>query len=93
MAWLADFNRDPPSQFGGHAKSRAKHAQDQRVAGANQFHAAAHADTQRLQTLRIFVVRLDAAHDGADLWGQFIKPHHVGGMVNNCHSNDKISFP
>ena len=75
MAGLADFDADARGELGGQAEPRAEHFQDDRVAGADEFHAAAQAHAQRLEALRFLVVGLDAAHDGADARRQLIEPH------------------
>ena len=93
MAGLADFHRDAPGEFSGQAQPGTEDFQDERIARADQFHAAAHAHAERLEALGILVVRLDAAHDGADARWQLIKPHRGGWLFNSCHNDDKISFP
>ena len=93
MAGLADFHADARGQFGGDAQPRAENFQDERIARADEFHAPAHADAERFQAVGVLVVGGDAAHDGADARRQFIEPHRGGRLVNNCHNDDKISFP
>ena len=93
MAGLADFHVDARGQFGGDAQPRAENFQDERIAGADQFHAAAHADAERFQALRVLVIGGDAAHHGADARRQFIEPHRGDRLFNSCHNDDKISFP
>ena len=93
MAGLADFHADAGRQFGGQAQPGAENFQDERIAGADEFHAATHANTQRFQTVGVLVVGLDAAHDGAEARRQFIEPHRGDRLSNSCHNDDKISFP
>ena len=93
MAGLANFDADARGERGGQAEPRAEHFEDDRVAGADEFHAAAQAHAHRLEALHFLVVGLDAAHDGADMRRQLIKPHRGGRLFNSCHNDDKISFP
>ena len=59
MAGLADFHLHVGGERGGHAQPRAEHFQDERVADADQFHAAAKAHAQRLEALHFLVVGRD----------------------------------
>ena len=93
MAGLADFHADARREFGGHAQPGAEYLQDERIARPDELHAATHANPHGFETLRVLVIGADAAHDGADARGQFIKPHGGGGLVNGCHNDNKISFP
>ena len=93
MAGLADFHAHARGQLGGQAEPRAENFQDERIARADQFHAAAHADAERFEALRVLVVGFNAAHNGADARRQFIEPHGGGRLFNGCHNDDKISFP
>ena len=93
MAGLADFHLDAGGEFGGDAEPRAEDFQDERIAGADELHAAAEADAERLEPLRVLVVGGDAAHHGADARRQGIEADERNGLFNSCHSDDKISFP
>ena len=93
MAGLADFHPDAPGQLGGDPEPRAEDFQNERIARADELHAAAQADAERLEALRVLVVGRHAAHHGANVRRQFVEPHQRGGMVNRCHREDKISFP
>ena len=74
MAGLADFHRHAHGEFGGETEARAENFQDKRIAGADEFQTAAHANPERFQPLRVFVVGRDATHHGADTGGQFVQP-------------------
>ena len=93
MAGQADFHADARRKLGRNAQPRAKNFQDERIACPNEFNAAADADAECLEPVRILIVHFDAAHDGTDMRRQFIKPHGGGGLVNGCHNACKISFP
>lgn len=93
MAGLADFHADARRELGGNAQPGAENFQDERIARPDEFHAAAHADAERLEPVGVLIVHLDAAHDGADARRQFIEPHGRGGLVNGCHNAGKLSFP
>ncbi len=93
MAGLADFHRDASRQFGGKTEPGTEDFQNERIAGTDQFHAAAHAHAQRFEALCVLVVSFDTAHDGADARWQLIEPHWGGRLFNSCHNHDKISCP
>ena len=93
MAGLADFHADARSQLGRQAQPRTKNFQDERIARADEFHAAADTNTKRFEAVRVLVAGLNTAHNGADARRQFIEPHGGGKLVNGCHNDDKISLP
>ena len=93
MAGRAHFHLHARRQFGGYTKTRSKDLQNQRVTRTNQFNTTSHTDAQRLKTLRIFIIRGDAAHNGADSRRKFIQPDHGWGLYIGRHNADKISFP
>jgi hypothetical protein len=93
MAGLADFHMNAAGETGRQAQPRAEYFQDERIAHADEFNAAAQADPERFEALGVLVVGLDAAHDGTNVRRQFIKPHQGGGLFKSCHSDGKISFP
>jgi len=93
MARLADFHADARGQLGGQAQPRAENFQDERIARANQFDAAAHADAERFEALGVLVVGRDAAHHGANVRREFIQSHGGNRLFNDCHNDDKIRLP
>ena len=93
MIGLADFHADPGGEFRRDSQPRTEDFQNERIAGTDQFHAAAKAYAERLEPLRVLIVGLDAAHDRADARRQRVEADERNGLFNSCHSDDKISFP
>ena len=92
MAGLADFDLHAPGQLGGEPKARAKNFQDERITDADQFQPATDTDSERLQALRFFVLRLHAAHHGADTQRQFVQTDERKRLGNGCQNKNKIVF-
>ena len=89
MAGLEDLHRHAAGQLGVQPEPRAKHLEDERIADADQFHPAAHADPECLEPLRVFVLRLHAAHHRADAQGQQIQPDQRNRFGNGRHNKAK----
>ena len=84
---------DARGQFGRDAKAGTENFQDERIARADEFHAATQTNAQRLEALRVLVIGRHAPHDGADARRQLIKPHQRNGLFNSGHNVKKISLP
>ena len=93
MVGRTNFHAHTRREFGGKAEARAKNFHDERIASAHEFHAAAHADAERLEALGVLVAGLDTAHHGAYARGEFIEPHIRGGWASSVHSSGKLSCP
>lgn len=76
----ADFNAHARGERRGQPKPRAKNFENQRVAGANQFHAASGANAERFQPLCVFIVRFDVADDSANARRQIGQADEIVGF-------------
>ena len=66
MVRLADFNLHIGCEGGGHAQSRAKNFDDQRITHFDQLHAAAKTDAESFETLHFLIIGRDVADHGAN---------------------------
>lgn len=85
MAGLADFDLDTFGQFRRKPEARAENFQDERIADADKFQPAADTHAERLETLRILVIRLHAAHHGANARRQGVEPDERNWFGKSCH--------
>jgi len=92
MVGRTDLDTHASGEFCREAEAGTEDFQDERIAGAHQFHAAAHADAERLEAQRILVVRGDLAHHGANARGEFIQAHEWRGLFSGCHNGERIKL-
>src|SRR5271170_7021681 len=74
MVGFADFEPDARAERGGNAEARAENADDERVAGLDDFDLPPDANAERLKPLDFFAAGLDAADNRARSRRKLVQP-------------------